>query len=125
MRPNGERGVPRNWTMDGDNSDQGKRSTVTNKAPTLTIDDLIAMLKQVMEENPSRTTGTVAVESFNAETPLDETGFNSYDLVEIIFKIEDSFGIEIDYNANNGINDVRTIGELREEIVRLLAKEQA
>jgi acyl carrier protein len=98
---------------------------MTSEAPNVTIEFLIGMLKQVIEENPSRDRGTVADAAWGPETLLEETGFNSYDLVEIIFKLEDHFGIEIDYNANNSINDVKTIGELCNEIAKLLAKKQA
>lgn len=97
---------------------------MTSEAPTITIDFLIGMLKQVIEENPSRDRGKVADAAWGPDTLLEETGFNSYDFVEIIFKLEDHFGIEIDYNANNNINDVRTIGELCNEIAKLLAKKQ-
>lgn len=98
---------------------------MTSDAPKITIDFLIGMLKQVIAENPSRDRGKVADVAWGPETLLEDTGFNSYDFVEIIFKLEDHFAIEIDYNANNNINDVRTIGELCNEIAKLLAKKQA
>jgi acyl carrier protein len=98
---------------------------MTNETPTITVDCLIDMLKQVIEENPSQHRGTVSTTDWGPDTLLDETGFSSYDLVEIIFKIEDRFNVEIDYNANNSINDVKTIGGLRDEIAKLLAQERA
>lgn len=97
---------------------------MSSEAPTITIDFLIGMLKQVIEENPSRDRGKIADAAWGPETLLEETGFNSYDLVEIVFKLEDHFGIEIDYNANNAINGVKTIRELCDEIAKLLAKKQ-
>jgi len=97
---------------------------MTSEAPKITIDFLIGMLKQVIEENPSRDRGKVADATWGPETLLEDTGFNSYDFVEIIFKLEDHFSIEIDYNANNNINDVKTIGQLCDEIAKLLAKKQ-
>ncbi|WP_377838467.1 acyl carrier protein [Bosea sp. UC22_33] len=95
---------------------------MTSEAPKITIDFLIGMLKQVIVENPSRDRAKIADASWGPETLLEDTGFNSYDLVEIIFKLEDHFGIEIHYNANN---DVKTIGQLCDEIAKLLAKKQA
>ena len=97
---------------------------MSSEAPKITIDFLIGMLKQVIEENPSRDRGKALDASWGPETLLEDTGFNSYDFVKIIFKLEDHFGIEIDYNANNSINDVKTIGELCDEIAKLLAKKQ-
>ena len=98
---------------------------MTSEAPKVTIDFLIELLQQVIAENPSRDRGTVADVAWGPETLLEDTGFNSYDLVEIIFKLEDHFGIEIDYNANNSINDVKTIGELCNEVAKLVDKKQA
>lgn len=98
---------------------------MTSEAPKVTIDFLIELLQQVIAENPSRDRGTVANVAWGPETLLEDTGFNSYDLVEIIFKLEDHFGIEIDYNANNSINDVKTIGELCNEVAKLVDKKQA
>lgn len=98
---------------------------MTSEAPKVTIEFLIGMLKQVIAENPSRGESKVAAETWGPDTLLEDTGFGSYDLVEIIFKLEDHFGIEIDYNANNAINDVKTIGGLRDEIAKLVDKKQA
>lgn len=98
---------------------------MTREAPTLTADLLIELFKQVIKENTSRDRPKLATTVWRPETLLDETGFDSFDLVELIFKIEDQFGIDIDYNANNGINDVKTIGELCDEIGKIIVKKQA
>nr|WP_047575393.1 phosphopantetheine-binding protein [Methylobacterium sp. ZNC0032] len=70
---------------------------MSSEAPKVTIEFLIEMLKQVIEENPSRGESKAAVEAWGPDTLLEDTGFSSYDLVEIIFKLEDHFGIKIDY----------------------------
>lgn len=98
---------------------------MSSETQTITVDFLIEMLKQVIAENPSRDRGKLADVAWGPEALLEDTGFNSYDFVEIIFKLEDHFGIEIDYNANNNINDVKTIGQLCDEVAKLLAKKQA
>lgn len=98
---------------------------MTDETPRLTLDFLIGMLKQVIEQNSSRDSGKITSATWGPETLLEDTGFNSYDFVEMIFKLEDHFDIEIDYNANNNINDVKTIGELYNEILKLLANKQA
>lgn len=98
---------------------------MTGETPRLTLDFLIGMLRQVIEQNSSRDPGKITSATWGPETLLEDTGFNSYDFVEMIFKLEDHFDIEIDYNANNNINDVKTIGELYNEILKLLANKQA
>ena len=97
---------------------------MSSEAPKVTIDFLIELLRQVIAENPSHGQGKAATAPWGPDTLLEDTGFGSYDLVEIIFRLEDHFGIEIDYNANNAINDVKTIGGLRDEISRLVDKKQ-
>ena len=97
---------------------------MAGETPRLTLDFLIGMLKQVIEPNASRDAGKITAAAWGPETLLEDTGFNSYDFVEMIFKLEDHFDIEIDYNANNNINDVKTIGGLYDEIANLLAKKQ-
>ena len=109
------------WAM----SNEESTKTMTSEVPRVTIDVLIEMLKQVIAENASRGRGKLAPVVWAPETLLEDTGFNSYDFVEVIFKIEDHFNIEIDYNANNNINDVKTIGELCDEVGKLVAKKRA
>lgn len=98
---------------------------MTREAPAITTDLLIELLQQVIRENASRVREKLATVVWGPETLLEETGFDSFDFVELIFKLEDHFDIEIDYNANNGVNDVRTIGELCAEIGKLVAKKHA
>lgn len=101
------------------------QTAMPSKAPTITLSLLIEMLEEVMKESGPREPGRIEASAWNRGTLIDETGFNSYDFVELIFKIEDRFGIEVDYNANNSINDVKTIGGLCDEIGKLLANKQA
>lgn len=103
----------------------GMHSVMSTEAQTITIDLLVEMLKQVINENASRDRGHLAAVVWGADTSLDDIGFDSFDFVEMIFKIEDHFDIEIDYNANNSINDVKTISELGREIGKLVAAKQA
>lgn len=98
---------------------------MTREAPTITTDLLIELFQQVIKENTSRDRPKLAAIVWGPETLLEDTGFDSFDLVELIFKIEDQFSIDIDYNANNSINDVKTIGELCDEVGKLVAKKQA
>jgi acyl carrier protein len=100
------------------------QSAMASEAPTITLDLIIEILKEVVAERTPGSQVKVEAAGWGRDTSLEEAGFNSYDFVEIIFKIEDRFGIEIDYNANNGVNDARTIGEICEALQKLLAKKQ-
>lgn len=99
---------------------------MTSEAPAITLDLLIEILKDVINERmPARRAEIeAAAATWGRDTLLEEAGFTSYDFVEIIFKIEDRFGIEIDYNANTGVNDARTIGEICNGIGQLIAAKQ-
>lgn len=98
---------------------------MTSDTPTVTLDLLIEVLKEVIDERAPRDRREAEAVNWEGGTSLEEVGFSSYDFVELVFKIEDRFGIEIDYNANNNINDVKTIGALRDEIAKLVAQKHA
>ncbi len=55
-----------------------------------------------------------------AATSLEELEIESLDLVEIIFEIEDTFDIEIPYNANDEA-DFKTVGEIVERVKAIRA----
>lgn len=51
-------------------------------------------------------------EGWNADTLLTEIGLDSFDFVEFVFLVEDNFGIEIDYNANDMAKHFSTVGSV-------------
>jgi acyl carrier protein len=54
-------------------------------------------------------------------TPLQDLKIESLDLAMIVFDIEDSFGIEIPYNANEEASDFKTVGSVVERVKTLMA----
>ena len=55
-------------------------------------------------------------------TALTELKIESLDLAMIVFDIEDSFGIEIPYNANEGeAGDFKTVGSVVDKVRGLVA----
>ena len=57
------------------------------------------------------------------ETALTDLKIESLDLAMIVFDIEDSFGIEIPYNANEGeVGDFKTVGSVVEKVRSLVAE---
>lgn len=55
-----------------------------------------------------------------AATPLDDLAIESLDLVEIIFEIEDTFDIEIPYNANDE-GEFTTVGQIVDRVKAIMA----
>ena len=54
------------------------------------------------------------------ETRLSALAIESLDLAMIVFDIEDSFGIEIPYNANEEANAFATVGQVVEKVKSLM-----
>jgi nodulation protein F len=54
-------------------------------------------------------------------TALADLKIESLDLAMIVFDIEDSFGIEIPYNANEEASDFKTVGSVVERVKTLMA----
>jgi acyl carrier protein/nodulation protein F len=55
-------------------------------------------------------------------TPLTDLKIESLDLAMIVFDIEDTFGIEIPYNANEDVEDFKTVGSVVDRVKALMAK---
>ena len=55
------------------------------------------------------------------DTLLADLDIESLDLAVIVFDIEDAFGIEIPYNANEDNNEFSTVGSVVEKVRELIA----
>lgn len=53
-------------------------------------------------------------------TALTDLKIESLDLAMIVFDIEDSFGIQIPYNANEEVEDFKTVGSVVDRVKTLL-----
>ena len=91
------------------------------EVPSITNEELIALLRDVVADNAARNRQDLLQSAWSPTTSLDDIGFDSLDLVELVFLMEDRFGVELSFNANTSINDVKTIGDLRRELDVLLA----
>ena len=74
---------------------------------------IIDILKKNMKEPP---------ESVNLDTPLSDLDIESLDLAVIVFDIEDTFGIEIPYNANEEVEDFATVGSVVDKVKGIIAE---
>ena len=53
---------------------------------------------------------------------LTDLGIESIDALEMIFDLEEKFGIQIPYNANSAATDFATVGDVVNAIQKLLAE---
>lgn len=51
-------------------------------------------------------------EGWSASTVIEETGVDSFDFVELIFEIEDKYGVDINMNANTSTTDISTVADV-------------
>lgn len=61
-------------------------------------------------------------QNMSPDTKLLDLDIESLDLAVIVFDIEDTFGIEVPYNANEDIEDFATIGSIIEKVQSLVAE---
>lgn len=78
--------------------------------------NIIAILKKNMKDPP---------ETISLDTKLSDLEIESLDLAVIVFDIEDKFGIQIPYNANEEVQDFATVGSVVERVKSLIAAKSA
>jgi acyl carrier protein len=55
-------------------------------------------------------------------TELQEVGFESLDVIEVIFSLEDAFQVDIPFNANdNDPSEMKTVGDIVRMVEVILA----
>ena len=79
-------------------------------------DQIIGILKKNMPK---------PLESITPETPISDLEIESLDLAVIVFDIEDTFGIEIPYNANEDVEEFATVGSIASKVETLIAESRA
>ena len=55
------------------------------------------------------------------EAKLTDLNVSSLDMVEVIFALEDRFGIQLPFNANTSATDVQTVGDVIAMVEKQLA----
>jgi len=61
------------------------------------------------------------VEGWTEETPLKETGIDSFDIIECVFELEERYKVDIDFNANDPNVKMDTVGDVIDLAVRSIA----
>ena len=61
--------------------------------------------------------------SVSRDSRIEDTGIDSYGLIEIVFELEEALGIDIPYNANDAsFAGAETIGDLLDKLQALIGK---
>jgi len=81
-----------------------------------TTDQVIEIVAAQLQRNPGE---------FTLETNLQEAGFESIDVIETVFSLEERFGIDIPFNANEDTASFTTVGDVVGLVEQQLAKKGA
>lgn len=79
------------------------------------MDDVAVKIIEILRKHMKKPDKEIAL-----ETKLDELEIESLDLAMIVFDIEDTFGIEIPYNANEEAADFKTVGSVVDRVKALM-----
>lgn len=71
--------------------------------PTPRLDEILDIIAQKAMIDRSK---------LAAEVKLTDLNVSSLDMVEVIFALEDKFGIQLPFNANTSANDMQTVGDV-------------
>lgn len=77
---------------------------------------VVAILRKNMKTPP---------DSIPLDTKLADLDIESLDLAVIVFDIEDTFGIQIPYNANEDMADFATVSSVVERVKAIVAEKNA
>ena len=75
------------------------------------MDDVATKIIEILRKNMKDPSKAVTL-----ETPLSDLEIESLDLAVIVFDIEDTFGIEIPYNANEEVEAFATVGSVVDRV---------
>ncbi len=72
----------------------------------MTVEEIIEKLRELMKES---STEDVDWDSVTPDTNIETIGFDSLSILDLIYDIQQSFGIQFDAEH---LTDVRTVGDL-------------
>ncbi len=82
------------------------------------MDDVATKIVEILKKNMKEPPETIPL-----ETPLSELDIESLDLAVIVFDIEDTFGIEIPYDASGEeMEDFSTVGAVVDKVKEIIAE---
>lgn len=84
------------------------------------MDDVATKIVEILKKNMKEPSDDISL-----DTPLSELDIESLDLAVIVFDIEDTFGIEIPYNANEEVEDFATVGAVVDKVKAIISETKA
>ena len=80
--------------------------------PTTRIDEILDIIAQKALIDRSKLTPDVKLTDLNV---------SSLDMVEVVFALEDKFGVQLPFNANTSSGEVQTVGDVIAMVEKQLA----
>ncbi len=84
------------------------------------MDEVATKIIDILKKNMNEPSDSIAL-----ETPLTELDIESLDLAVIVFDIEDTFSIEIPYNANEEVEDFATVGSVVDKVKSIMSEKKS
>ena len=84
------------------------------------MDEVATKIIEILRKNMKDPSKTITL-----ETPLSDLEIESLDLAVIVFDIEDTFGIEIPYNANEEVEAFATVGSVVDRVMSIISESKA
>jgi len=84
------------------------------------MDEVATKIIDILRKNMKDPSKTITL-----ETPLSDLEIESLDLAVIVFDIEDTFGIEIPYNANEEVEAFATVGSVVDRVKSIINESKA
>jgi acyl carrier protein len=84
------------------------------------MDDVATKIVDILKKNMKDPPETIPL-----DTKLTDLDIESLDLAVIVFDIEDSFGIQIPYNANEEVQDFSTVSTVVERVRTLVEQKNS
>ncbi|ADP70148.1 phosphopantetheine-binding protein [Rhodomicrobium vannielii ATCC 17100] len=84
------------------------------------MDDVAEKIIAILRKNMRHPEKEIAL-----DTKLTDLEIESLDLAVIVFDIEDTFGIQIPYNANEEMADFGTVGSVVDKVTTVLASQNS
>lgn len=81
------------------------------------MDDVATKIIEILKKHMKEPRDDIGL-----QTALTDLKIESLDLAMIVFDIEDTFGIEIPYNANEDVEDFKTVGSVVDRVKALMAE---
>jgi acyl carrier protein len=84
------------------------------------MDEVATKIVEILKKNMRNPDKEITL-----DTKLSDLEIESLDLAVIVFDIEDTFGIQIPYNANEEVEDFATVGSVVERVKAIMAENQS